>query len=404
MQHASLFPGRLLALTTLGALAAFGRAQEPRAAIPIAGDPAPAYETDPRTPGPDRSGEPVAPPAGRIERDSHVADRFLAEGQRVVYDFDARAGELALFELTTCGYERGWQAQAELSVLGPDGKILAAHTVLGGTVFRVFLAFTAPADGAFHLELVASQQYFRYILVRHSRFTAHVPDALYALEGRARLFDYLADSGETVRYELEVTQGETIGLRVLPSSDASRRAGRLERRTSIQGQEAGAMASGGRMSTGGGAMRMDGMRRGGDTPWLPELEAFLDGEPVGPAGHYLAFVAPRDGRVEVRVRSQAVGEGGIYDLAIERSLPRFQVRGSVADADGEACAGRLVDFFREPEFDLVGTVQSGTDGGYEAAVPAGEYTIRVQSPGSAPPICVQAKIDANRELHLIAGD
>jgi hypothetical protein len=63
----------------------------------------------------------------------------------------------------------------------------------------------------------------------------------------------------------------------------------------------------------------------------------------------------------------------------------------------------VLDFFREPELDLVTTTTSGPDGAYAASVPAGDYTIRVRSAGDAPPTCVQAKIEADRELHLITG-
>jgi hypothetical protein len=398
LNHALIVTGAVVSLVLVASLVL---AQE-RAVIPIPGEPAPAFPEDPRAPGPAREGKEVpAPAGGRIEPDSFVGDRFLAQGQRAAYEFEAQAGEFSLFELVTYGYERGWQSEAELTILDPAGKVLAVRRKGGGTVYRLVVPFTAPADGTYRIDLVAREQYFRYTIVRNVHLYPHEQGACYDLGSRSHVFDHLAEGTEEVRYALDVRAGEAIGLRVVPASPALRVPCRLERRAAIQGGEGADAVMAAEDPT---AMRSGGgMRGGGGGSWTPVLDVRLDGEPLGPEGHYVSFVAPRAARVELLVRARSQKEGGIYELEIERSVPLQPVHGSVSDRDGDALAGRLVDFYREPELDLVATTTSGADGSYAAKVPAGDYTIRVRSTGEAPPTCVQAKIEADRELHLITG-
>ncbi len=397
----------LLSWAVLAAVAA--AAQEPPAPLPIPGDPSPAFRADPRAPGPDRTGEPIAPAGGRIDRDSFVADRFLAEGQRASHGFEARAGELALFELITYGYERGWQSAAEVVVHAPDGSELARARAEGGAAYRLFLPCLARADGEYRLELIASKQFFRYTLVRNSRFQTHDASATYSLERREQLFDWLADARDEVRYSLDVAAGERVGLRVLSASEALRRQVRQARRALLEGgAEAGAAAGADgamaeRMGRGGAMSSMQGARAGADAPWSPVLEASIGGEALAEAGTWVRFVAPRAGFVDLRVRSGGGEAGGIYELVIERDLPLVHVNGAIADGEGDSVALARIALYREPELDWMGTAESRADGGYEIDVPAGQYTVLVTREGLARPIVVRTAIEEDRELNAIVG-
>ena len=429
-------------------LAAFGIAQEAGPILPFEGDPQPAHWDGVGAPGANLEGEPQAPEPGHLERDGSASDRFEAEGQKVEYSFEARAGELSLFELTTLSYERGAQATSVMRVLDESGQELARSRQSGGEAFNDFFEFVAPEDGDYRLRLRTQRSFFRYALVRHSGFQPHVAQARYEIGARERLFDYLAGSGDAVRYRVELAAGQELSLRALNLGEPARIVARAARRSALEaGASGGMMGMGsmgamgggrsarrtaepdaGRMQPDAGRMKKGGRSAGrgragrggmsdregaaaGPRSQVPRLQVSLwkDDKRVASApsdaAHFLRVPIDEAGVYEVRVEAsggaEGQDEGGIFELELARDVPAVEVGGSVADGEGASLGGMVLRFLREPELDATALVRTAEDGAWQAQLPPGEYFVMVMPRGPGDVHRLRTVIDGSRELHLI---
>ena len=379
--------------------------------------------------------DPPHPPAPRtIERDGWVVDRFTAEGQSVRYPFEARAGELSLFELATWGYARGWSSTARIRLLDPRGKVLVDEVRPGKVVYRPFLAFVAPEPGLFVCELRAEVECFRYTLVRHSSYTPRAGEQALALEDAEGVHSYLASGDDRARFALALEAGAEVAFKVQGtrgeardearsrsredprarrmSSERARRDTPEHAAREVAMDERGTVEPGMEPAMDPGmeprmAPDMDpsmersaGAALGGGQFQTFQVRVSLRGEPLAPPAHYVRFTAPEAGRYEVEVSAVHPGDGGLFDLLVERGGPLHGLRGVVVGPDDELLAGASVQFLREPDLDPVASVRAGEAGEYAARVPPGSYRIRIARPdGSAHEVL--ARVEEDRALDLL---
>lgn len=353
----------------------------------------------PPLPGLELAGPRTAPAPATLERDAALADRFTAQGQSVRYDFTARAGELSIFELSAVGFARGWSAAATLRVLDADGNALAEERMEGGVQFRPLLAFTAPAEGAYALEVSAAREYFRYALVRHSGYAPRAAEPV-VVDGRGRVHGWLAGGDDVARFRVPARAGETLVLKVEGTREEARQERRLELVAALDGRGA---AMGG-MTMGG--MRGDSMRAmdgRGPASVFPALRLEVPDLPaIESRGESFARLVPdEDGLVEVAVRTWPGAQAVLFDLLVQRAEPVHPVRGIVVDADDEPCAGIELLFLREPDLDPWTRTASNAAGYYHVELPAGDYRVQLQRPGRQGAQLVRAGVARPTELNLL---
>ncbi|MCP3917380.1 MAG: carboxypeptidase regulatory-like domain-containing protein [bacterium] len=373
---------RLARLLLLGAfsLGACAGSHAPEAAallqdaptIDVVEHPAPTLQ--PEVPTADRDANDPAPAGVPLVRDGAVTGRFVAEGQKVRYPFEARAGELSLFDLGTWGYERGWQSGARIAVLDGQGRELAAKTPSGGTVYRAFLPFVAPDDGTYAVELTAEQRSFRFTLVRHSGYRARSRGDLLATKERELVHGWLAPGEDRVTYDLDLADGERVFVRVHDSHEAGRNQARAERRRRPETARAG---------------------RAQRQPAFPRFVVSTRG--TRPA-HSLFYIADGPGPHRVTVGARGSNPGGLFDLELQRDPPFVHVHGTVGDHEDEPVAGVELHFVREPDFDDLGRATTDAQGRYRQPLLPGAYTIVLAGSRADP---VRTTIAADREVNLI---
>lgn len=385
----------LLAATLGAAHELQASAERPAAAL----EARPAGLPLPELPGIDRPEVPVAPTSRRLDRDQALSDRFTAQDQGVEYPFEARAGELSLFELYAAGYARGWMATAGMRVLDSKGTVLAERIEEGGVVLRPFVAFVAPAGGEYRLELRADKQFFRYALVRHSSYAARAAGELRVPAERERVHGWLSDGADRMSFAVALRAGEELALSV----EGTREEARAERRSMLAGGDA-AMAGGMRRSM----ERMDGRTapggRGGDVPrQFPELRLQIDrqGEVVDRSATFVRLAPERDGEVRVSVTGLPGERGGLFDLVVRRAFAKQRVHGVVVDAADELRAGVEVAFLLEPDLEPWGRAKSDERGAYELDLPAGDYRVVLRPPGDGAEVSLRAGVEGETELNLI---
>ena len=397
--------------------------QAPMQRAPAAQEPAPRIVDErpspmevPRIPPLQIEGEPAPPATRPLARNLALVDRFTAEGQSVRYPFEARQGELSIFELACLGYARGWQATAGVRLLDGAGVELVALERSGGASFRKFLAFVAPADGTYELELRAAAQYFRYSLQRHSDYVSRAPGSVLAFGQRDALHGWLADADDAATYALQLTAGQEVLLAVRNTQEQARRQMRTQRRRQpwevVRRRErglAGAGAPAGEapermsraMNEAMGPMR--DRRGGGSTYPRLVLELARGGTPLTPRAPSTLFTAPETGTYHLTVRATGGGEGGLFDLVLEREVAKSTVHGVVADAEDEPVAGVTLHFLREPELDYLGRALTDESGAYRIALPPGPYTVLLDGGrlDGVRPQSLRAEIRGERELNAI---
>jgi hypothetical protein len=310
----------------------------------------------PPVPSPDRPAQPTAPASSHLDRDSAIAERFTAQGQSVVYGFEAEAGELSLFGLESWGWARGWRSSARVRVLDAHGNVLLDELRAGPSVYHHVSTFVAPASGNFRYELTAAEQCFRYRVTRHSSYVPHAGDTPLALGQASLLHGYLAEAKDEARYTLELSAGEEVWIKVLNSdlpARAERRAYNPPRLGS--GSFAGFMYQG------------------------FVLDVRLDGAVLVERTRSVLLRAPRAGTYEVHIHTahahEGPGGGGLFDLELRRRVEKVALQGTVADEEGTPLAGVELTFFHGIDRDQVGTVRSASDGTYLLQVPVGRYRV-----------------------------
>ncbi len=346
----------------------------------------------PELPGIDRPEVPVPPKARRLERDSAFSDRFTAAGQAVEYPFEARAGELSLFELYTAGYARGWTAAAGLKVLDDQGQVLAQRSEEGGVVLRAFLAFVAPKGGEYRLQLSAEEKFFRYALVRHSSYAARGEGELRLPAARERVHGWISDGADRMSFEVELRAGEELALAV----EGTREEARAERRSALARGENGAPAGGMRRS-------MERMGERTAERQFSELRLQIDrqGEVIDRSSTFVRLASDRDGLVVVTVTGLPGERGGLFDLVARRAVEKQRVHGLVVDAADEPCPGVEVAFLLEPDLEPWGRARTDAEGAYALALPAGDYRVVMRPQGEGAEVTVRAGVEGETELNLI---
>lgn len=385
------------------ACAAHASAQEP---LEVVEKPAPKLQ--PAVPSIERDEQAPAPEGHALVRNGVATGRFVVEGQETRYPFDAREGELSLFDFGTWGYSRGWQSTARLTVIGPGGTKLLDALRPGGTVYRKFLPFVAPATGRYQLVLKAQKECFRYTLVRHSDYRARADGDLYAVHG-PRVHGWLADPGDRAHYAIMLAEGETVFLAARNTHEAARKAANSTRRkepwqvverqlgkTTLQSAAGGAMR--GAMEEGMRGMR--GMRAASKS--YPDLVVSIAGSGAAPTPSTL-FTAPAAGTYTITVGGLGgdQDQGGLFDLVVQRSPEKVRVYGFVGDRDDEPVAGVALHFLREPDFDYVGTATTDAEGGYDTSVPPGSYTIFLAQGEEGRPQSLRTALQTEREVNAV---
>lgn len=396
-------------------------------------------------PGTGRDGEGPPPEDGRIERNGMVLDTFAGEGQVVDYAFAAEAGELSVFELDTWGYSRGWASALTLEIVDASGAVLSTTGRPGNAVYTEFHCFTAPAAGEYAARITATENYFRYRLVRHSEYLPRVVEDPKPIGESELLHGYLATSDDRVAYSIELAEGEEIGFQVLPTHKRWREQARATRHQNLTGDGVGSRRS---MGAGGerggddrganergagergenergsgergggdrGANERGAGERGAESPRpqhderarpsfaTPQVQVFLGTEPLTTRGHYARFRAPSAGCYTVLVSGEGRSEGGLFDLAIERATAKVSLGGYVGDHDDDPVAGVRLRFFREPELDPLATVESSADGEFVADLPGGDYLVLLDRGAGTPTTRLRTLVEEGAELNAIYTD
>ncbi len=376
--------------------AAFTPAAQDERPAPVLQPPAPPIERAGPASAEDAA---VVPTGSALARDSFIADRFTADGQQVVYTFEAADGELSILDLGTWGYSRGWKATAGLRILGPDGAELVAAEESGGTTFRLFQVFVAPKEGTYSVELSALEQYFRYTLVRHSQYRYRPSPAPVELAKRPTTHGFLSDHTDTVTYRVPVRAGERVALRVNPTHPQAHKQARMMRSRArgkvVRGEPLGMPR--GRSSAApetGEPSRSATLAQGLAFPRLALSVAESDGAALSEKTHFHAFTPTTDGDVFVTVAAIEGRGGALFDLQVLRDLQWMRVTGYVGDRDDEPVSGVTVHILHDPEVDPLASVVTAEDGTWSAKVLAGRVTLLMQR-GTSPLEQVSLAIEEN---------
>ncbi len=393
---------KLNAVLLLSLLATTALATPPRSED----DPRPSPAERPEPPKRVIEGERTPPAAQLLARDQALSDRFTEEGQTVRYQFAARRGELSLFELDTFGFERGWSSAASVRILDSAGKLITGRVREGQSVYHVFVPFEAPADGLYLLELGATRQYYRYVLVRHSQFAPH-GDAPVPIGDRELVYGWIGTPRDKMSYSLDLTAGAEVDPTVRCVSQKGRAAHPAQRLRAAEEHDLGYLRGEprelpqSRPSTSPAA-------RGTDPADHPDFVVSIEFPQTGtantPLNPYTSFVAPTTGRYLVRVadREGAGNEGGLFELRIDRAPERVQAHGFVDDGAGDPVAGVTLQFFREPDLDHAGTVVTDDEGAWALRAPAGSYMVFLGMPGGSITE-VRTTLLEDREMNFLYG-
>ncbi len=329
--------------------------------------------------------------SGELTRNASVVGRLPEPGQRASFPFQCEAGEQSLFELAAYGYTRAGEGHVRLAIEDETGKVAWESERDVVVTWRDFVAFTAPAAGTWIFSLTVLQGGYRFVLVRHSDYPA-LGSAPLDLGQRAVVHGHLPNAESVAKFLVPAKAGEELALKLTGTREEARveaRRGATDMSTMMSRIES----------------KKDVDRMMGSSKLLFqtfEFEAFADGVSLGPVGSYLRLKAPREGTIEVRVRAQrpALG-GGLFDLALERSLDLLRVSGVVVDSEDQPLSGVDIVFLREPDADPVGRARSNERGEYETTLLAGNLAVQMVCGPRAAQQSVRVQVLAEMSLDLI---
>ncbi|MCC6409651.1 MAG: hypothetical protein IT453_21025, partial [Planctomycetes bacterium] len=305
-----------------------------------------------------------------------VVGAFGAQGERVRYSFDARAGETCSLDLACYGNARGWRSTARVRVLGPDGRELAALVREGPTLHHVIVNFVAERTGPHVYELGAERHFFRFRLALRVGAFAQPLGSIVDLGERAREVGCLLHDGSRARYRVPVAAGEELAI-ALTHFEAE---ARVERRTPNPRRP------------------MDGTYGSAVYPGFA-LEV-LSGATVVAAGARFARVrAERAGSLELEVRAAERGDGGLYVLELAREPRTAAVGGLVLDEADRGLGGVALEFLRLPDREPWAHASTDAAGAYRVDVAPGEYEVRLAL-GTRSSLAA-THVGGERELNLI---
>ncbi|MEZ6015529.1 MAG: carboxypeptidase-like regulatory domain-containing protein [Planctomycetota bacterium] len=371
------------------------------AALVVQGDQQPAPQPYPAPPGIEFEPGEAPPSPADLARDAAVVGRLTEQGQSATLRFDALEGELSLFALTAFGYARGWNAGSRLEVRDTSGSVLAQRSRAGGAQFDDFLAFVAPSAGRYTLHVIAEENYFRYLVVRHAGYRVVPADATRWLTAAG---DEVAHGWTDVahprqRFLVRGAPGSTIALSVEPTLQRARKQLRafLARRAPFV---AGLVDPRRADAQGDPRARRDesfpelalAVGRRGPALDLPE-----------PALPVTIATLPASGELEVLVCQQSSGPGGLFDLSVERDVVLASLAIRVGDTDDDPLADVQVVLLREPALQRVAQAKTGADGTAALVAPAGPYTVVFRAPGRGPET-VRTTLVEGTPLNLVAND
>lgn len=355
--------------------------------MPTGDGPAPTEIENLKAPSLKRKGVEPPPEDGVLGRNSGVAGRFTEEGTDVDYTFEARAGEVSLFQLEAWGFSRGWQSTARIRILDEAGLELSSRTRAGGTRFELFFAFEAPYDGTFHCEVEAVKEYYRYTLIRHSDFPANFGERI-ELERGNHSYAFLADSASRMVFAVHLDAGQEA---LFTAINAGTRASRTIASVRESKAREGEALEEARMEQPARAPR--------DWPTLALRVIGATDSREAPS-HYQSFTPDAAGVFLVEVWAEGQSEGGFFELLVERDVTTHAVRGHVANRIARARAGVELRFYREPAFELTAVAVTDDTGNYEAKLPTGAYTVTMRTKDT-PLTSLRTNVLGPRDLNTI---
>jgi hypothetical protein len=339
----------------------------------------PAAVPMPAPPGPKLAEGEAGPAPQALGRNEALTARFTAADQTVRYSFEAGERELSLFELAASGYSRGSSSGARIRVTDERGAVLFEEQRAGGTTWHAFWGFAAPAAGSHAVELSAREAPFRFVLVRHSNYARRAPGEVAQFGDALLLHSYLADAADSARFVVSLAAGETVALKVLGTREEARTEARMGART----RPDAAMAQGGRAFQ------------------SFQFDVELDGKRVVERAQFALVSAERACEAAIEVQPRYLGDGGLFDLALERSPEQRTVHGLVLDAEDRPLSGVELEFLREPDLDPIGKCASASDGTYRFVVLPGDLTIRMRKGGRGTAQEAHVHVGEDRELNLL---
>jgi hypothetical protein len=337
----------------------------------------PAAVPLPPTPPLERTGSPMAPSPAELQRDAALCDRFTTEGQSVEYSFQSNDGELSIFDLMTWGYARGWHSTAHVRILDERDHVLVDERPSGGTAWRDFVCFTAPARGTYRYELRSESECFRYRVIRYAGYRGREQWDVEPIGASNIAHGYVRSSDDRAQYSIHLAEDEEVAIKVLNSEEA----GRCERRKTVPPPPGGPIV-------------------GYLYPSF-QLAIDLDGVPQSDPNHYMLFRAPHEGLYRIIVSTVESSMGGLFDLEIDRRVEKISVRGSVRDSEDLAIAGVELAFYLGPDRDCTGTTMTNRAGTFELELPPGDYRVEMSRASGARAHEIETTIKRSRELNLV---
>ncbi len=317
-------------------------------------------------PGIDNIAQGEQPVVGPLRANESLSGRLVREGQSVRYPLPTEPGQLSLIDCEAWGYARGTESQGELRVLDRNGKPVAQVHLAGRTLHQATLPFVAGDRGPYQVELLATEAFFRYVLVRHGSYAQYDSEQANELGQRSEVQGWLAEQNEPVNYRVQGRPGQRIVVHVEPTHERGRE---YQRRWWFRRPLAAARL----LAPGTPATQVHALRRG-EKPF-PKFVVGLAGQTLEQAAHSQVFVVPDNGFLHFWVAQQGNPEAGLFDLHMQRDLNWRQVQLRVANREDHPLSKTQATFLLEPWMARITDATTDSSGQCAALVPDGSYSV-----------------------------
>ncbi len=317
-------------------------------------------------PGIDNIVEGEQPVVSPLQANGSLSGRLVREGQSVRYPLPTDPGQLSLIACEAWGYARGSESQGELRVLDRDGKPVAQVHLAGRTLHQATLPFVAGDRGPYQVELLATEAFFRYVLVRHDSYSQYNSDQVTELGQRSEAQGWLAEQNEPVNYRVQGRPGQRIVVHVEPTHERGRE---YQRRWWFRRPLAAARL----LAPNTAATQVHALRRG-EKPF-PKFVVGLAGQTLEQAAHSQVFVVPENGFLHFWVAQQGGPEAGLFDLHLQRDLNWRPIQLRVANREDHALTQTQATFLLEPWMARIVDATTDSSGQCVALVPDGAYSV-----------------------------